>query len=106
MVRTRRMTVRLVAPLLAILWCTPILTGVALAGAPTGACCFATGACEELPSFICEDQEGTFIGNDTTCDLIACEAPLAVPMLSIFGLVSAVGMLGGFGLYRLLFRSR
>jgi hypothetical protein len=85
---------------------TPVLAGVALAFEVTGACCLASGGCNNLIGDTCESQAGTYIGDGTSCSDIECSTPLAAPMLSIFGLVSAVGMLGGFGLYRLLFRSR
>jgi hypothetical protein len=97
---------RAVTILLAVLTLTPVLASVAIAEPATGACCLVGGGCEDLPSFTCESQGGSFIGNDTSCNEIACETSLSVPLLSIFGLVSAAGMLGGFGLYRLLFRSR
>jgi len=95
-----------VATLIAILILPPALSSVALAEPATGACCLVGGVCEDLMSFTCEEQGGTFLGQGTDCSETACERSLAAPMFSIFGLVAAVGMLGGLGLYRLLFRSR
>jgi hypothetical protein len=92
-----------VATLIAIL---AALSSVALAFEPTGACCLVGGLCEDLISFTCEQQGGVFIGHGTECSQTACATSLTAPMLSIFGLVSAVGVLAGVGLYRLLFRSR
>jgi hypothetical protein len=102
--RKQRAKANLVTVALAALMSGPALAGVALAFEPTGACCLAAGGCDDLLGMMCEDQGGTFLGDGTSCRSIACDAPLAVPMLSIVGLVAAVGGLGGFGLYRLLFR--
>jgi hypothetical protein len=73
----------------------------AFAAAQLGACCFANGACQDLVSFQCETQDGDFIGDGTSCQAIDCAAPVAAPMLSIAGLVAALGALGGLGVYRL-----
>lgn len=93
-----------IAVLAAVLMSAPGIPGVVLAVAPEGACCFADGSCQDLLDFLCVDQNGTFVGSNTSCDTTACNASFAAPILSIFGLFSAVGMLGGLGLYRLLFR--
>lgn len=85
---------------------TLIFTGVALGEAATGACCQPSGACEDLLGSTCESTGGTFIGEGTSCSEISCDASFAAPLLSIVGLVAAVGLLGGVGLYRLVFRSR
>lgn len=84
----------------------PVLSSAALAGAPVGACCLVGGGCDDLMSFTCEDQGGTFLGDGTSCSETACDRSLAAPLLSVFGLVAAVGSLVGLGLYRLLFRRR
>jgi hypothetical protein len=92
--------------LIAALMLPVLLSSAALAGAPVGACCLVGGGCDDLMSFTCEDQGGTFLGDGTSCSETACDRSLAAPLLSIFGLVSAVGSLVGLGLYRLLFRRR
>jgi hypothetical protein len=56
--------------------------------------------------FSCEQQNGDFIGNQTSCQAIDCAAPVAAPMLSIVGLVAALGALGGLGVYRLAIARR
>ncbi len=86
----------LCALLLGLLLATP-----ALANLPTGACCFATGACLDLMVTQCDSQDGEFIGEGTSCQAIDCAAPVAAPMLSIAGLMAALGALGGLGVYRL-----
>ena len=82
------------------------LLSVARAAAPLGACCLANGACVDLVAFQCDGQGGEFIGNGTSCATVRCDAPVAAPLLSIFGLVAAVGALGGLGVYRLLIGRR
>ena len=73
----------------------------ALANLPLGACCFPNGSCQDLMVTQCDDQSGEFIGEGTSCQQVDCAAPLAVPMLSITGLVAAFGALAALGLYRL-----
>lgn len=88
----------------ATLMCTPILTRVALATAPIGACCLTGGTCADLLDSTCESQGGTFIGIGTACSEIDCSTSLAAPALSIAGLIAAIGTLVGLGLYRLFLR--
>jgi hypothetical protein len=78
------------------------LGSIALANDPTGACCLASGSCEELQAGQCAGEGGTFIGEDTSCLMIECAAPLAAPALSIFGIVAAVGALTALGIRRLI----
>ncbi len=87
------------AALAALLLGVPVRSAFAVT--PSGACCFATGACQDLLETQCETQNGDFIGGGTTCQAIDCSAPVAAPMLSIAGLVAALGALGGLGVYRL-----
>jgi hypothetical protein len=76
------------------------------AAAPLGACCLQNGSCADLVSFQCTDAGGDFIGDGTTCRTVRCDAPVAAPLLSIFGVVAACGALGGLGVYRLVFARR
>jgi hypothetical protein len=78
-----------------------LLAAPALANLPTGACCFADGACADLMVTQCAAQNGEFIGEGTSCQTTDCAAPVAAPLLSIAGLVAALGALGGLGVYRL-----
>jgi hypothetical protein len=72
---------------------------------PVGACCLASGQCQSLNQFDCDSQNGDFIGPDTSCLMIDCPAAAAkAPVLSILGLVAAVGALTALGLYRLVGR--
>jgi len=87
------------AALAAVLIVVPVPRAFAVA--PLGACCFATRACQDLLAFQCAAQNGDFIGDGTSCQAIDCAAPVAAPMLSIAGLVAALGALGGLGIYRL-----
>ncbi len=73
---------------------------------PLGACCVQHGGCQNLPEIQCADINGDFIGFGTTCATAECSAQVGAPLLSIFGLIAAAGALGGFGMYRLLFRPR
>ena len=93
------MTIR--AALLAALL-SAVTAQVALANLPLGACCVATGACQDLMSTQCDDQNGEFIGEGTECSAVDCEAPLAAPLLSIAGVFGVIGILGGLGVYRLV----
>ena len=91
---------------LALLWTVTAGTVPVVAAEATGACCFPGGSCEELLASVCEGQGGEFIGFETSCAAIDCAAPVGAPMLSLLGLVSAVGALGGLGLWRLVQRRR
>jgi len=78
----------------------------ALALAPVGACCFANGSCQDLIDSACSTQGGSFIGFGTLCATVDCAAPLAAPMLSVFGIVAAVGALAALGVGALFRRRR
>jgi hypothetical protein len=100
-----------VAPLLGR--CTLIVFLAVIARVPTahanlplGACCVQHGGCQNLMETQCADIDGDFVGEGTSCASADCAAPVGAPLLSIFGLVAATGALGGFGVYRLLFRER
>ena len=82
------------------------VTSVAVALVPLGACCFTNGDCEDLISEQCVTQAGTFIGDGTSCEEVDCGVPVAVPVLSIVGLVVMFGALGSLGIYGLLRRRR
>ena len=41
----------------------------------TGACCLSDGSCQDFPSGTCEDAEGTYNGDGTTCSSIMCPQP-------------------------------
>lgn len=72
-----------------------------------GACCLANGQCLSVTQFDCDAQNGDFIGPDTSCLMIDCpSSAVGAPVLSILGLVAAIGALIGLGLYRLLPRRR
>jgi hypothetical protein len=73
----------------------------ALANLPLGACCFANGSCQDLMVTQCDFQNADFIGAGTSCRDVDCAAPMAVPVLSIAGLIAALGGLAALGLYRL-----
>ena len=94
------------AAVAALVLAGPCALPVALAVAPLGACCLSNGACVDELAFVCEGQGGSFIGAGTSCSTIDCTAPVAAPMLSIFGVVAAVGALAGLGVYRLIFPRR
>lgn len=77
----------------------------ARAAAPVGACCLPNGQCLSEIEFVCDGQGGDFIGPDTSCVMIECPvAAVSAPLLSLFGVVAAVGALGGLGVYRLMLR--
>src|SRR5512146_1472075 len=76
------------------------------AAAPLGACCLENGGCADLISFQCLEQGGSFIGDGTACATVNCAASVAAPLLSIAGVVAAIGALGGLGVYRLLIGRR
>jgi hypothetical protein len=99
----RRIFTRLGATLAtaAVLTVAP-LGSIAAANDPTGACCLANGSCEELQGSQCAGAGGTFIGEDTSCLMIDCAAPVAAPALSILGIVAAVGALTALGIRRLI----
>lgn len=78
----------------------------AFAAAPIGACCLSNGACVDEIEFQCAAQNGDFIGAGTTCATVECDAPLAAPLLSIGGLIAALGALAGLGAYRLMIGRR
>jgi hypothetical protein len=90
---------------LAVFWGMLVVAPVAHAVAPTGACCFRDGSCQDLTSTQCDAQGAEFI-DATSCSQINCAAPLAAPMLSIFGTVALLGALCGLGVYRLTFGRR
>jgi hypothetical protein len=94
-----------------ILLATVLLVGASVRAAsatagPVGACCLANGQCQSLNQFDCDAANGDFIGPDTSCVMIECPPPAAVgaPVLSILGLVAAVGALVGLALYRFALR--
>jgi hypothetical protein len=76
-------------------------TPAVFAVAPEGACCIAGGGCEDVTLMQCDTLDGSYIGDGTACQEIDCGAPVAAPMLSIAGLIAALGALGGLGVYRL-----
>lgn len=43
-----------------------------LANVPTGACCYPDGVCVIGAEIACEDEEGTYLGDDSGCDPYAC----------------------------------
>jgi hypothetical protein len=43
-----------------------------LANISTGACCYDTGVCTINAEIACDDDEGTYLGDDTACDPFAC----------------------------------
>jgi len=53
--------------------------GQGCGSAPTGACCFADGACAVLDLQSCADQGGAYQGNGTTCDPNPCQATPTKP---------------------------
>jgi hypothetical protein len=72
---------------------------------PVGACCLANGQCLSVNEFDCEGQGGNFIGSSTSCVMIDCPTlSVGAPVLSIFGMVAAVGALAALALYRLVLR--
>jgi hypothetical protein len=72
---------------------------------PVGACCLASGRCVSVNEFDCDGQGGNFIGSSTSCLMIDCPTlAIGAPVLSILGLVAAVGALAGLALYRLVIR--
>lgn len=81
--------------------------GRAGAVAPSGACCTPSGGCQSVAPDICErDLSGIYVGDGVLCENIQCDARVAAPLLSIFGIVATVGALGGLGVFRLLRRKR
>ena len=83
----------------------PGLLAAHATAAPMGACCLANGQCLSLVAFDCDAQGGDFIGPDTSCVMIECPtATVGAPLLSLFGVVAAVGALAGLGVYRLVIR--
>jgi len=71
-----------------------------------GACCLANGQCVSVNQFDCDAQSGDFIGPSTSCLMIDCPTlSVQAPVLSIFGLVMAVGALLGLALYRQMRRA-
>lgn len=83
-----------------------LLATAARANLPLGACCLANGTCQDLMVTQCDGQNGTFIGEGTSCQQIDCDRPVAAPVLSITGLVAALGALAALGLHRLATRRR
>ena len=79
-----------------------LLAAPAHANLPLGACCLAAGGCQDLMVTQCEGLGGDFIGEGTACAEVDCGQPVAAPLLSIGGLVAALGALGGLGAWRLL----
>ncbi|MGH7786904.1 MAG: hypothetical protein ACRERC_08565 [Candidatus Binatia bacterium] len=74
-------------------------------GGSVGACCLPNGQCLSVVAFDCEAQGGDFSGPDTSCVMIECPtASLPAPLLSLFGVVAAIGALAGLGVYRLVVR--
>jgi hypothetical protein len=47
-----------------------------LVPAPTGACCFSDGSCEDLLLLDCEGGAGFFQGSGTNCDSTICYCPI------------------------------
>lgn len=74
----------------------------ARANDPLGACCFANGTCQDLQAVQCVGPGETFIGEGTSCSTIDCAAPVAAPVLSIFGMIAAAGALAALGARRLI----
>jgi len=83
-----------------------LLAPAARANLPLGACCLANGSCQDLMVTQCDGQSGTFIGEGTSCQQIDCDRPVAAPVLSITGLIAALGALAALGVYRLATRRR
>ena len=54
----------------------------------------------------CAGSGESFIGEGTSCATINCAAPVAAPVLSIFGMVAAAGALAALGIGRLFTRRR
>ncbi len=74
----------------------------ARANEPLGACCFANGSCQDLQAVQCVGPGESFIGEGTSCGTVDCAAPVAAPMLSIFGVVAVIGALTALGARRLI----
>ncbi len=89
----------------AMLLIGPGLSATRATTTPVGACCLANGQCVSVNEFDCDGQGGNFIGSSTSCVMIECPTlSVGAPVLSIFGLVAAVGALGALALYRLVIR--
>lgn len=90
----------------AVVWLLLAAAPAAFANLPLGACCLANGSCQDLMMTQCDGLNGEFIGEGTACQQIDCGAPVAAPLLSIGGLVAALGALTALGVYRLAVRRR
>jgi hypothetical protein len=98
---------RTAALALAALLSLPLLVPAPVHGvAVDGACCLANGSCQDLILEQCDTLNGDFIGEGTSCATVDCAAPVAAPLLSIGGLVAALGALAALGVYRLAIRRR
>src|SRR4051812_2985472 len=86
--------------------CVSLSGAPVLANLPLGACCFPNGSCQDLMVTQCDEANAEFIGEGTSCQQIDCAAPVGAPVLSITGLVAALGALAALGLYRLGSRRR
>lgn len=82
----------------------PALSVAGATASPPGACCLPDGQCQSVTEFDCDGLGGNFAGAETSCAVVECAAPLGVPLLSIAGVVVAVGALAGLGMSRLLRR--
>src|SRR5262245_31388351 len=96
-----RLSVTLVAMLL-----VASTSSATWASALTGACCFQSGACQELTSFQCGDSGGDYIGDDVPCAAVNCRAGVVAPLLSGASLVAAASALAGIGALRAIRRRR
>jgi hypothetical protein len=75
------------------------------ATASVGACCFQSGACEDVSEFDCSEADGSFAGDGTSCGVIQCRGPaVGAPAMSLLGLVGALGALAGLAVHRLVLR--
>jgi len=75
------------------------------ATASVGACCFQSGACENVSEFDCSEADGSFAGDGTSCGVIQCRGPaVGAPAMSLLGLVGALGALAGLAVHRLVLR--
>jgi hypothetical protein len=79
------------------------LAAPASANLPLGACCLADG-CIDVQVLQCDADGGDFLGEGTACADVECGRSVAAPMLSIAGLIAALGALGGLGAWRLVRR--
>ncbi|MBK8270411.1 MAG: thrombospondin type 3 repeat-containing protein [Planctomycetes bacterium] len=55
--------------------------GIGDACSAVGACCLADGTCEEKPSYLCSQSEGTYKGDATTCADANCPQPMGACQL-------------------------